>query len=160
MWALALGSRPQTVLPDGGVDLTEEMVDVAIELHCETAQACSEVKDLIERKKTTFDGDFRVKMLGLDTAVSSITAEADGTTVHVSLHFNPEKVVKAAFRFGLGGHGGGGGTGAGGAASGPSAAPPSGAGGGGGFAGDDPNPTPYASSTLPTIPAPRSTDKR
>ncbi len=161
---LALGTRgPEVRLPDGGVDLTAELADVALELHCESAQACAEVVSLIEHKRDSFSGDIRVRMLGLETAVESIVAAADGNAVHVSLHFNPERVVKALARFGFGGRpqappappppmhplpG----------AALPSAPPPSsGAAGGGGFAGDDPNPSPFGAPSTPSPPASAST---
>jgi hypothetical protein len=93
---LALGTRgPQPLLPDGKVDVTAELVDLVVELHCESAQACTDVAALLERKRDRFSSDVRVRILGLDSAIESLEVKPDGTSVHVYGHLNPERVVKA-----------------------------------------------------------------
>jgi hypothetical protein len=157
---LALGTRgPQPLLPDGKVDITAELVDIVVELHCESPQACTDVAGLIERKRDHFAADFRVRVLGLDSAIESLEVHADGAAVHVYGHLNPERVVKALGRFGIGAHGPGGGGGG---------APPgagvmgrgtagTGANGGKGFAGDYPTTSPYDPAPAASATAPPAT---
>jgi len=61
---------------------SSSVLDFAAELRCETAQACSEVRDLITKKRDEWAADVRVRLIGLGGVLQGLTVEANGT--HVS----------------------------------------------------------------------------
>lgn len=57
---------------------------IAAELHCETADACTEVQRLVDRKRTALSRDFGVRLVGLGPLLDSLTIRAEGTSLSFS----------------------------------------------------------------------------
>jgi hypothetical protein len=72
--------------------------EAAMELHCESAAACDEVKKLILRKRLSLSQDFGARLVGLGPLVDSLVVETAGTTLTASAHAPTEDVVKAIDR--------------------------------------------------------------
>ncbi|WP_394833651.1 hypothetical protein LVJ94_44810 [Pendulispora rubella] len=57
------------------------VLDFAAELRCDTPQACTEVRDLITKKRDEWAADVRVRLIGLGGVLQGLTVEANGTRV-------------------------------------------------------------------------------
>ncbi|HEX8795657.1 MAG TPA: hypothetical protein VF765_32125 [Polyangiaceae bacterium] len=57
---------------------------VAAQLHCESADACTEVQRLLDKKRMALSRDFGVRLVGLGPLLDSLTMRADGTSLSLS----------------------------------------------------------------------------
>jgi hypothetical protein len=77
---------------------TPRDAELAVEMRCETDEACESVAKLLLAKRLALAKDLRLRFLGLGGALDSLTVEAEGRALHARLHFNPEAVLAAVQR--------------------------------------------------------------
>ena len=72
--------------------------ELSVELRCESAQACDEVKRLIERKRLAFSQDFGVRLIGLGPLIDSLRVHAAGTALSATAHAPTDELARAIDR--------------------------------------------------------------
>jgi hypothetical protein len=73
------------------------------ELHCESADACAQVKVLIERKRFAASASPALRLAGLGAAIDSLAVEQNGQTLAVKAEVPTDDLARVAARFGTGG---------------------------------------------------------
>jgi hypothetical protein len=90
-----------------GVDAVGIAVDVGaagrdaaivVEMRCESASACGEVKKLIEQKRLAFSKNFGARLLGLGPLVDSLSVDVAGTSLSARAHAPTDEMAKAIER--------------------------------------------------------------
>jgi len=61
-------------------------VRARVDLRCENEAACAAVARIVERTRRDWEGDFRVRMLGVGPLLDSLTLETNGSRLHISAH--------------------------------------------------------------------------
>ena len=74
------------------------ITDAVAELHCETPDACVEVKGLLERKRLAFSKDLGVRLVGLGPLLDSLTVDARGPTLRVASRAPTDELARALKR--------------------------------------------------------------
>lgn len=72
--------------------------DVAAELRCESADACAEVKTLVERQRLGLSKDFGVRLVGLGPLVDALTVTQDGTKLGITTRAATDDLGRALDR--------------------------------------------------------------
>ena len=75
-----------------------QSTDLTAELRCETAEACVDVKKLIERKRAELSKGFAARLLGLSPLLDSMAVEVRGQALEVTAHAPSSEVADAVQR--------------------------------------------------------------
>ncbi len=76
----AITPEPAAARPVEAPGSKTSKTEVDVELRCETARACDEVKTLIERKRLALSGDFGARLIGLGPLIDALTIEVHGAS--------------------------------------------------------------------------------
>ncbi len=60
--------------------------ELTVELRCETADACTEVKKLVERKRDGWSKDLSFRLLGMGPLIDALAIETHEATLHATTH--------------------------------------------------------------------------
>ena len=60
--------------------------ELTAELRCETADACTEVKNLVERKRDGWSKDLSFRLLGMGPLIDALAVETHDATLHATTH--------------------------------------------------------------------------
>ncbi len=71
---------------------------LAVELHCDTTDACGEVKTLIERKRLTFSRDLGLRLVGIGPLVDSLTVAVQGSSLSAAARAPTDDLARALER--------------------------------------------------------------
>jgi hypothetical protein len=71
---------------------------LAAELHCDTADACAEVKTLIERKRLAFSRDLGLRLVGIGPLVDSLTVAVQGASLSAAAQAPTDDLARALRR--------------------------------------------------------------
>lgn len=74
------------------------MTTVSAEIHCETAEACAAVKTLIEQKRFAASASPALHLLGLGSAIDSLTVEAHGPVLAVQAEAPTDTLARVVAR--------------------------------------------------------------
>ncbi len=72
--------------------------DLAVELRCDTGDACTEVKTLIERKRLAFSRDLGLRLVGVGPLIDSLLVAAPGQSLSATAHAPTDDLARAARR--------------------------------------------------------------
>ena len=72
--------------------------DLAVEMRCDTADACAEVKALIERKRLSFSRDQGLRLVGVGPLIDSLLVAASGQSLSATAHAPTDDLARAARR--------------------------------------------------------------
>lgn len=75
-----------------------ENLDARLELVCDTAEACTSVQKLIQRKRLDWSKDLTLRMVGFGALIDSLDVRVDGTAVHASLSTSANALAAAIDR--------------------------------------------------------------
>jgi len=78
---------------DGGT-ATSSTTEVTAELRCESASACDEVKQLIERKRLAFSRDMTVRLVGLGPLLDSLGVDGRGSSLSVNARAPSDELAR------------------------------------------------------------------
>jgi hypothetical protein len=70
----------------------------SVELHCESAEACAAVKELVERKRFAASSSPAFRLLGLGPAIDSLAVEAQGPALSLSAHEPTDTLARLTSR--------------------------------------------------------------
>jgi hypothetical protein len=88
-------------------------LEVAVEMTCDTADACAVVDTTIQRKRLEWSQDFRIRLAGFGQAIDSLTVKHEGTALRATTSASVDGIaqgIERVMKLGGGGGGGGGGT--------------------------------------------------
>jgi hypothetical protein len=71
---------------------------IAAELHCDGADACSEVKTLVERKRLAFSRDLGLRLVGIGPLVDSLTVAVQGSSLSAATQAPTDDLARALKR--------------------------------------------------------------
>ncbi len=71
---------------------------LAAELHCDTADACGEVKTLLERKRLAFSRDLGLRLVGVGPLVDSLTVAVQGSSLSAAAQAPTDDLARALRR--------------------------------------------------------------
>jgi len=72
--------------------------DLAATLRCDSADACAEVKTLIERKRLGFSRDLGLRLVGVGPLIDSLVVMAQGQSLSATAHAPTDDLARAARR--------------------------------------------------------------
>jgi hypothetical protein len=72
--------------------------DLAVEMRCDTADACAEVKTLIERKRLGFSRDLGLRLVGVGPLIDSLLVAVSGPSLSATAHAPSDDLARAARR--------------------------------------------------------------
>lgn len=83
-------------------------LEVAVEMTCDSADACAIVDTTIQRKRLEWSQDFRIRLAGFGQAIDSLVVKHDGTTLRATASASADGIAQGLERvMKLGGAGGG-----------------------------------------------------
>jgi hypothetical protein len=72
--------------------------DLAVELRCDSADACAEVKTLLERKRLGFSRDLGLRLVGVGPLIDSLQVTVQGPSLSATAHAPTDDLARAARR--------------------------------------------------------------
>jgi hypothetical protein len=72
--------------------------EIALELRCESAEGCAEVKKLLETKRFSWSRDLRLRLAGIGPLLDAFSAETHGTTLTATTRARTEDLAGALDR--------------------------------------------------------------
>jgi hypothetical protein len=73
---LGVGEAAAAVMPAAGAGGVTTLTTLAVDLRCDSAAACDDVKSLVERARLAWAGDVALRLSGLGPLIDSVTVES------------------------------------------------------------------------------------